>query len=272
MLATALIIFREVFEIAIILSVVMAATKGIPARNKMVAMGMVAGIFGSLVIAYFAGEISNLAEGVGQELFNAGILFAASLMIGWTVLWMRKHAKHLKDQIHSLGKAISHGSASLYSMSVVIALAVLREGSEIVLFVYGLIASNQPIINIVTGALIGFTGGTILGFGLYKGIIRISPRYVFSVTSWLLVFLAAGLCSIAAGYVVSAGYFSDFSTILWDSSAILSESSLFGQALHILIGYSERPMLLQLMCYIIVVLALSLGIFLLKDKQPANRK
>ncbi len=272
MLATALIIFREVFEIAIILSIVMAATKGLASRNRMVVTGLLAGILGSLIIAYFAGEISSLAEGVGQELFNAGILVAASFMIGWTVLWMRKHAKHLKDQIHSLGKAISHGSAPLYSMSVVIALAVLREGSEIVLFIYGLIASKQPLIHISLGAITGFAGGTILGFGLYKGMLHISPKYIFFVTSWLLVLLAAGLCSIAAGYVISAGYFTNLATILWDSSGILPESSLFGQTLHILIGYSERPMVLQLICYIVVFLSLSLGISLLKDKQPTNRK
>lgn len=266
MFASAIIIFREIFEIALLLGVIMAATRNIPGRSKMVLFGVAVGISCAGVIAYFASEISQMAGGVGQELFNASILIAATLMIGWTVIWMSSHARELSRNIKQLGKNIEAGNATLYSMAVVIAIAILREGSEVVLFVYGMIASGQAISSIINGSIIGFTGGAIAGLLLYFGLIKISPKHIFAVTTWLLIFLAAGMASIASGYLTAAGYFSGLSNVIWDTSHLLKESSVFGQALHVLLGYSERPMQIQGLFYVFTFLLLSLGVYKLKNK------
>ncbi len=269
MFSTAIIIFREIFEISLLLSVIMAATREIEGRWKIVLLGFTAGIFGASIIAFFANEISNMAEGMGQELFNAGILFAATFMIGWTVIWMSRHARELSNNIKKLGKDIVAGEATIYSMAVVIAIAVLREGAEIVLFIHGMIASKQSVVDISIGSAIGFAGGSIAGLMLYLGLIKISPKHIFSTTTWLLMFVAAGMASIGAGYLTAAGYFSSFANVLWDTSSILSEKGIAGSTLHILLGYSERPMQLQVIFYMATLITLATGVFMLRQKKNA---
>lgn len=267
MFAAAIIIFRETFEIALLLGVIMAATRGLKGRTKTVISGIFAGAVGAGVVAFFAGEISSMAEGVGQEIFNAAVLFAASAMIGWTVIWMSKHAREFSRHIKKLGSDIVSGDAPLYSMAVVIALAMLREGSEIVLFLYGMMASNQPISSIAMGCIIGISGGTMAGLLLYLGLIKVSPKHIFAVTTWMLVLIAAGMASIASGYLVAAGYFSDLTKVVWDSSHILSESSIIGNTIHVLLGYSERPMQVQLVFYVLTVIMLTTGVVKLKQEK-----
>lgn len=270
MLAAAIIIFREIFEIALLLSVIMAATREIPGRGRVVLLGLGLGTVGAGLVAFFAGEISSLAQGMGQELFNAMVLFAAAAMISWTVIWMSRHAKALSQHIKKLGQDIKDGDAGLYSMAVVIALAMLREGSEIVLFVYGMLASGQNIADIITGSIIGTAGGSLAGLLLYLGLISISPKHIFGVTTWLLILVASGMASIGAGFLVAAGYFEQASNVLWDTSAIIAENMVIGQALHVLIGYSERPMLIQVIFYLITLISLSVAVSVSKQK-PQNK-
>src|SRR6266850_1268936 len=75
--ATAIIVFREVLEAALIVGIVMAASQGVPGRGFWVGSGVAGGIFGAIVVAGFAETLAAAMEGVGQEIFNAAILFAA---------------------------------------------------------------------------------------------------------------------------------------------------------------------------------------------------
>ena len=71
MLASLLIVFREVFEAGLIVGIVMAVTAACRAR-LWVAGGVVAGVFGACLVALFTGGLSELFGGSGQEIFNAG--------------------------------------------------------------------------------------------------------------------------------------------------------------------------------------------------------
>ncbi|MBL0319562.1 MAG: FTR1 family protein [Alphaproteobacteria bacterium] len=274
MLSTALIIFREVFEIMLILSVVIAATKDMVGRQKWIYIGIGAGILGSAIVAFFTDRIANLASGTGQEIFNAGILFTASLFIAWTVLWMQKHARHIKTQFQLLGADIRDGNTPFYALSIVIALAILREGTEIVLFTFGMIATGESWLSLSIGFAIGVGSGLLIGGLLYRGLISFSSKLFFRGTSLLLILLVAGMMSQGFGYLVSAGYFESLSSQLWDSSWLLNEHGAFGQTLHALIGYTARPSAAQLAVYLTTLAALltvvnPLGIQL-KRKQQAS--
>jgi high-affinity iron transporter len=249
----------------------MAATQEIAGRWKMIFLGLGLGGLGAALVALFANEISGAAEGMGQELFNAIILFSATAMIGWTVIWMSTHAREFSNHIKKLGSDISTGDAGLYSMALVIALAVLREGSEIVLFVYGIMASGQSVAEIAIGSIIGLAGGAISGILLYLGLIRISPKYIFRATTCLLIFVAAGMASIGSGFMTAAGYFSGFTDVLWDTSSIFPENGVLGKALHILVGYSERPMQIQAIFYLVTFVTLSWGVLFLHGKKPTKK-
>src|SRR5579863_6208312 len=133
MLPTAIIVFREVLEAALIVGIVLAASRGAPGRGLWVAGGILAGIIGALGVAASAGAISAAAAGIGQELFDATILFAAVGMLGWHNIWMSSHGRDLAAHAVELGTAVRSGVAPLWALASAVALAVLREGSEVVL-------------------------------------------------------------------------------------------------------------------------------------------
>ena len=81
MFGSAIIVFREVLEAALIIGIVLAASRGIATSRRWVALGVIAGIAGALVVAAGAGSISEAFEGIGQEILNAAILFTAVLML-----------------------------------------------------------------------------------------------------------------------------------------------------------------------------------------------
>lgn len=261
-----IVIFREILEIAIILGVVMVAAKELEHRNKWILIGLGSGVLGSLVVAFFAQAISNAAEGLGQELFNAMILLSASTVIGATALWMSKHARELTAHLKHVSNQVIEGNLPLYTIAVVIALAVLREGAEIVLFTYGMIASGKEFTSIISGGVLGLLAGAVLGGAMYFGLLKISPKHVFGVTTWLLMFLCAGMSASAAKYLASAGWFESMAYTVWDSSFLLRNDSLIGQIIHALFGYTAKPYAIQLVFYIGTL------VILFSAKQFINRK
>lgn len=258
MLSSALVVFREVFEIVLILGIVLAATREMAGRARWLGLGFLGGFGGAVMVAVFTDAISGFAEGMGQEVFNAFVLFTAALFIGWTVLWMQQHARDMKRQFTEVGEAVAAGKASGYALSAVIALALLREGSEIVLFSYGMLAAGQSLFDLLVGGAIGLIGGLVIGGLIYVGLLRLSTRHFFRVTSWLLIFLVAGMLSQGVGFLIAAGYLDSVSQTVWDSSWLLTEGSVVGQSLQALAGYTARPALIQLIVY-----ALTIGVFII---------
>ncbi len=256
MLSTAIVIFREAFEIALILGVVLAATRGLPKRSHYVWGGFLGGAIGASLISLFIDTISSGFEGVGQELMNAAILFAAAFFIGWTVVWMRTHAHVMVTKIKTVGKAVAENQTPYFALSLVIGLAVLREGAEIALFTYSMVAAGQHAGDIILGSLLGAAAGAGMGALLYFGLIKIPTKHLFTVTSGLLTLVVSGLTAVGCGFLVAAGYLSDFSATVWDTSNLLSENSLAGQTLHVLIGYIEQPMQIQVIAYLGTLLTL----------------
>jgi high-affinity iron transporter len=251
MLPTFIIFFREILEISIILSIILAATRGVAGRGAWIWAGIAGGVIGSALVAAFASTISNAVEGMGQEVFNASVLFVAVFMIGWTVVWMQTHARELSQKIKQVGRDVHDGKLPLYALAVVVSLSMWREGAEIVLFMTGILAtSEESLLAIIAGGAAGTVVAATIGTLLYFGLIKISMRYMFATTSWLLVLLACGMSAQAAGFLTAADMLPVLVQQVWDSSWLLSESSIFGKILHAMLGYTERPSGVQLVFYI----------------------
>lgn len=260
MLGAAIIVFREVLEAALIVGIVLAASAGAPRRGLWVTCGLAAGVVGAGVVALFAAEIAAVASGIGQELLNATILVLAVAMLGWHNIWMSRHGRELAATAREVGDAVISGARPLYVLAVVVGLAVLREGSETVLFLYGVAAGGGlGAGSLIAGGTLGLAGGITVGAALYLGLLRIPTRRLFTVTSWMVLLLAAGMAAQAAGYLVQADLLPALGNAVWDTSAILTEDSVLGKALHTLIGYVSRPDGIQIVFYLV---ALS-GIWLL---------
>jgi high-affinity iron transporter len=255
MLATAIIVFREVLEAALIIGIVMAASRGAPGRERWVAGGIAAGILGALVVAAAAGAISAAAEGIGQELFDATVVFAAVGMLGWHNIWMSAHGRDLAAHAVQLGGAVRSGARPLWALAFAVALAVLREGSETVLFLYGIALSDQGgAVAMALGGAAGLALGVAAGTAIYWGLVSIPMRLLFSVTSWLVLLLAAGLASQGAAFLMQADLLPPLGANLWDTSFLLSDHSVPGRILHTLIGYTAQPAGIQLVFYLATLL------------------
>ncbi|HZS85620.1 MAG TPA: FTR1 family protein [Stellaceae bacterium] len=247
MLQTAIIVFREVLEAALVVGIVMAASRGVPRRALWVGGGVVGGVAGACLVAGFAEAIAQAAAGMGQELFNAGILFLAVAMLGWHNVWMGRHGRELAQEANALGRAVGAGARPLHALAIVVGMAVLREGSELVLFLYGIAASAGGGAEMLAGGALGLAAGAATGAALYFGLLRIPAKHLFAVTSALILLLAAGMASQAASFLVQAELLPSLGQQIWDSSAFLSDGSIAGKALHALIGYVAQPSGIQLL-------------------------
>jgi high-affinity iron transporter len=252
--ATAVIVFREVLEAALIVGIVMAATRGAPKRSLWVGAGLLAGLLGASLVAGFADAIAMAAAGMGQEWFNAVVLFVAVGMLAWHNIWMKQHGRDLSQHMNAVGRDVHAGHRPMYAVAVVVGVAVLREGSEVVLFLYGIaVSGSNSALSMLTGGIVGMLLGAAVGALLYFGLLRIPMRHLFAVTSWLILLLSAGMAAQGAGYLVQAGVLPALGQSVWNTSAILSQHSLFGQLLHTLIGYMDRPEGIQIVFYVLTV-------------------
>jgi hypothetical protein len=146
----------------------LAVTRTVPHRNQWIAGGVLAGILAACVVAACAGALSNLFAVMGQELFNAAILIVAVVMLTWHNVWMARHGKELAGELWAAGKAVVEGTKSLLALAIVVGVAVLREVSEVVLFLYGVLAGGDSGLSVALG---GFAG-LVLGAGLHADLFR----------------------------------------------------------------------------------------------------
>jgi high-affinity iron transporter len=206
---------------------------------------------------------------MGQEWFNAGVLLAATAMIGWHVVWMARHGRQLAMDAGRFGDDVTAGRRPLAALMLVVALAVLREGSEVVLFGYGMLAGGSASDGLVAGGVLGLLSGVAAGTAMYAGLLRIPMRHFFRATNGLLILLAAGLAAAAAGFLNQADVLPTLADPLWDSSWLLTDDAWLGRTLHALVGYSAQPTGMQVLFYLSIVVLLSGGARLAAPRRDA---
>jgi high-affinity iron transporter len=271
MLGTLVIVFREVIEAGLVIGIVLAATKGVVGRGWWIALGIAIGLLGAGAVAAFAGELAGLFQGSGQEVFNAAILSAAVLMLAWHNVWMTRQGAAMAQELRAAGDAVATGRRSLTALAIVVAVAVLREGSEVVLFLYGIATSGGDSASaLMIGGALGILGGAVLSAVMYFGLLAIPPRRLFGVTTALITLLAAGMASQAVAFLQQGGYLQGMARPLWDTSWLLSQGSMVGRMLHGLVGYTDSPTGAQLVAYLAVIVVIA-GLMRLSRRKPAAR-
>ena len=254
MLAALIIVFREVFEAGLIIGIVLVVTGSVPHRNRWIGGGVLAGNAAACGVAAFAGALSQLFAGMGQELFNAAILGVAVVMLTWHNVWMARHGREMAGEMRAVGQAVADGTKSLLALAVVVGVAVLREGSEVALFLYGVAASDGgSALSLALGGIVGLALGAAVCLLTYFGLMRIPPRALFATTTALITLLAAGMAAQAVAFLERANWLTSLDTVAWDSGWLLSDKSIAGRAMHTLIGYTDQPTEMQLLVYVAVL-------------------
>lgn len=250
----AIVVFRETLEVAIIASLLLAATRGVRGRIPWLAFGIFVGAFGASVVALFAEAITGMFSGRGQDIFNAVVLSITVALIAWTIAWMRAHSANLATEAKVIGERVRSGQAPRYLLATAVGVAVLRDGSELAVFITAIQLSGRlDGFSLYGGFAAGLAAGAAIGFMIYFGVIRSGLRSLFTVVTALLAFLGAGLAAQAAGFFVSSGLLPPLIDPIWDSSALIDDFSVVGKIAHALFGYVSQPSAVQMLAYAAVL-------------------
>lgn len=270
MFATAIIVFRETLEAALFVGIIAAATRGLAGRSRWLAAGVLTGGAGALALAAGAEHISALADGVGQDLVNAGILAVALAMLTWHGIWVSNQGVQAAAEARALGRSFKQGQRAPWALMTVVALSVLREGAETVLFVASYASGSSPTGTLV-GALAGVLSGIAVGAVIYLGLSRVPVRRMFAVTNTLILLLAASIASQLARALSQAGLIGVWGQPLWDTSPVLRVDSSFGTLAHALVGYEAQPTGLQLAFYGVALVVIASGSRWVRHSQASRR-
>ena len=277
MFAAALIVFRETLEAALFVGIIAAATRQLPLRGRWLAGGVAAGVAGALLLALTAEQVSAWADGIGQDLVNIAILSVALSMLVWHCVWVSTHGREMAIEARQLGASVQGGQRRPWALFVAVALAVLREGAETVLFVAGSLTGSGPVgtTSVLLAVVLGLVAGAVVGVALYAGLSRIPTQKLFAATNVLIALLAASIASQLARALTQAGLLEHGTAPLWDSSALLASDSALGALLHALVGYDARPSAVQLGFYVAVLAGIYFGTRLvmrqLRTSAPLHR-
>lgn len=232
------IVLREVLEAALMVSVLLAVSRHLRLSSQWLVVALIAGGIGAAAYGRFIIPISELFEGVGQELLNAGLQYAVfAALIGTAFLIARQRDKQIAGE-----------SLLATFMAIAVALAVTREGSEILIYVSGFVQMSDVLSGVAIGSLAGAAIGFSVGVLFYYLLLAMAPRRAILLSLVLLGLAASGMSAQATGLLVQADWISVAGPI-WNSSALVAEDSLTGQLLYALIGYEATPSATEAVIY-----------------------
>jgi high-affinity iron transporter len=239
LLNSVVIVLREVLEAALLLSVLLASGRFLDLDNRWIRLAMSLGIVGAAVYGYMLGPISDLFDGVGQEVVNALLQFVDFVFVV-AVVFLASCRMQRPHRYHS---------ALQLTMAAAVALAVVREGAEILIYVSGFWSMGDVFSAVGIGSIIGASIGFSVGVLIYFLLLAQPRKRALPVIVLLLLFIAAGMSSQATRLLIQADWISTAGA-LWDTSTILSEDSPPGQLLYALVGYEASPAAIEVVMYI----------------------
>jgi high-affinity iron transporter len=193
-------------------------------------------------------------------------------MLMWHAAWMSRHGREIAMEMAAVGAAVTAGRRPMTALCVVVGLAVLREGAEVVLFLYGILAGGASGSSLFVGGMLGLAAGAAFTALTYYGLVSIPTRHIFAVTTVLIALLAAGMAAQAVQYLDAAGVINVLGGQLWDSSPWLPQDGIIGRILRALIGYTDRPTELQLITYLATLVAMAALTWLAAPPRAAHAR
>jgi high-affinity iron transporter len=179
-------------------------------------------------------------------------------MLTWHNVWMAGHGREMAREMRAVSAEVRAGNRTLAALAVVVGVAVLREGSEVVLFLYGIAAQGgMSTSSMLAGGALGLLAGAGVSALMYFGLLSIPAQRLFAVTSWLITLLAAGMAAQAVLSLQNGGYLQFLLTPVWDTSWLLPDNTIVGRLLHTLIGYTDQPDGLQIIAYAATIVAIN---------------
>lgn len=239
LLSSVILILREVLEAALLVSLLMALSRRAALGMAWVPVAMLAGLFGAAIYGFNTDHVSALLDGVGQEVTNALLQIGIYALLGVLAAVGLRQARGLRLPRSFLP----------WLMGCAVCLAVVREGSEIMLYLWGFLPMPEQRSAVLGGSLIGAGIGVSAGAVFYFGLLSLGRRTAAVIGGALLALVAAGMIMQSTQLLMQADWLPSGYPV-WDSSWLIDESSVTGQVLYALVGYEASPTALQLGLYV----------------------
>ncbi len=257
MFQIAMVVFREFLEITILIGFFGAAARNLKDFKLLMISGILIGCFGASLIAFFAKYIADSLDGIGSDIFDVVVILITVVMLCFTLVWMKNYSHKLKTNIRSVAEAIESGTLSKAMLIGLIASTIFREGSEIVLLVHSVsMINNEEVYAYISGFTIGALSGITCGLTIYFSLFIFAKKYIFSISTIFMTFIAAGLAGEAAKILSNIGMINILTNVAWDTSSFISDNSLAGRILKVVIGYSARPKEIEILFYLCTILTI----------------
>ena len=227
LLNSVVIVLREALEAALMISILLALSRILDMRVRWVAVALVLGLLSAALYGSSLSTISDLFDGVGQEVTNATMQYLVFALL-----------------VYCLYRLSRNGQAGTVTLTVAMALAVMlaiaREGSEILVYVSGFLHSEDFFTSVAIGSTIGAIIGISVGVLFYYLLLALPPGRALPTAGILLALVGAGMCAQATRLLIQADWLAA-SGPLWDTSGLLPKQSTVGQLLYALVGYEATP-------------------------------
>lgn len=244
------IIWRESAEAMLVVGILYAWLARQPDAaigRRYVWAGVAAGIALALALAAAMLGIAQFLSGDALDYFQTAIMFVAAALIVQMVMWMRKHGRTLKTDLETRMRR-NADSANWWGMAVVVALAVGRETAETVVFLYGVGMQQMPVHELLLVIVLGLVAAWATFWLLQQGSRFLSWRAFFRISEILLLLLAGGLLVSGVEKLIAQGVLPPLADQLWNTTALLDDSTRFGGFVGSMTGYRAQPALLPLLC------------------------
>jgi high-affinity iron transporter len=256
LLPSFLLSLREGLEASLIIGIELGALRKLR-RTDLIAtvwLGVICAALVSVAAAVALVAIGFELEGTAEQVFEGVTMFVAAGVLTWMIFWMNSQSRHIKGELEGgVTRAVSTSDRrGLFWLSFI---AVAREGVELALFLAAtvFVVAGRSVLTASTaliGAVLGLGTAALLGWSLFASTVRLDLRRFFRVTGFLLLIFGAGLVAHGVHEFVEAGMLPALIDPLWNLGAVIPESSLLGQVLGTLFGYSSDPSLLEMLVYV----------------------
>ena len=202
-----------------------------------------------------------------QEAIGGSLSIVAVGFVTWMIFWMARAARSLSGELR--GQIDRAADAGRWSLVIVAALAVGREGLETALFLWAATqtatgahtVSTVPAWQPITGAVLGIATAVVLGYLLYRGAVKINLTKFFTWTGAFLIVVAAGVLGYGLHDLQEAGILPGLNSLAFDVSGTIDEGSWYGTVLKGVFNFSPQTTWLQLTAwatYLVVTMTLFL--------------
>ena len=230
-----LTVLRETVEAGVLVSLLLSVAQSLRCRSHWIILGTSLGVIGAYVYASNLHVISDSFDYMGQEVSNGVMHLTIFSLLGWIVAAMARG-----------------GGVSIAVLSLVLALALMLEGGELFIFYQAYTQSSETLVPALTSGLVGLLIGASVGVLFYYVIAISNERYTRPIRRVLLYLVAAGMALQGSQMFIQADWL-PASQPLWDSSAWVAESSVFGQFVFAVFGYEATPSLVELSAYVLAI-------------------